>query len=352
VTPADPVRRARLSAQLLAGRPARSAEAVARQLLAVQAQNLRAARLAVRARTTGLTADAVNAELESGAVLITWIQRGTLHLICRDDYPWLLGLAAPTLRVANLRRLEQCGFAPDRARRAAALIVRWLGDDGPLQRSAIAERLEAAGYGLEDQALVHLLFLASLDGKIIRGPFRGAEQAFVLVRDWLGSEPAPLTAESQAAALAELARRFLAGHGPASAADLAAWAGLPLRDAAAGMEGAATSLAGAGDGRVDLRGRGSVARTTPPRLLPAFDAYLLGWKDRAYVVPHERLTEIRLGGIIRPVALVDGLAVGAWSAPRVGRRVRVDLDYWGEVEQQARAALDTEAADVVRFEGG
>ncbi|HEY3766255.1 MAG TPA: crosslink repair DNA glycosylase YcaQ family protein, partial [Gaiellales bacterium] len=159
MTRPDRVRRARLSAQLLAGRPARSAEGVAAQLLAVQAQNLRAGRLAVRARTAGLTAASVNAELESGAVLITWIQRGTLHLIRPEDYPWLLGLAAPTLRVANVRRLHQCGFTPDRAAKAVELIVRWLGDDGPLKRSAIGERLEAAGYALEPQALVHLLFV-------------------------------------------------------------------------------------------------------------------------------------------------------------------------------------------------
>lgn len=348
----DPVRRARLSAQLLAGRPAGSAEAVARRLLAVQAQNLRAGRLAVRARTTGLTAASVNAELESGGVLITWLQRGTLHLVCRDDYPWLHGLAAPTLRTANMRRLEQCGFEAGRARKAAGLIVRWLGDDGPLSRSDIGERLEAAGYRLEDQALVHLLFLATLDARIIRGPFRGAEQAFVLVRDWLGEEPGRLAGEDRQRALGELARRYLAGHGPAAAADLALWAGLPLRDAVAGLQAAASSLREVGGDLVDLRSRGPVARRTPPRLLPAFDAFLLGWKDRAYAVPAERMGDVRLGGMIRAVAIVDGVAVGTWAAPRAGRKVAVEVEWWDSVGEEARAALDAEAADVVRFEGG
>lgn len=347
----DAVRRARVSAQLLAGPPARSAEAVARRVLAVQAQNLRAGRLAVRARSTGLTVSAVNAELGSGAVLVTWLQRGTLHLVCRDDHPWLHGLAAPTVRVANLRRLEQTGFPADAARKAAGLIVRRL-EDGPLRRAEIGAMLEAAGYRVEGQALVHLLFLATLDGKIVRGPFRGAEQAFVLVRDWLGREPARLTGEARDRALGELARRYLAGHGPASAADLAIWAGLPLRDATAGLRRVASQLEDSGGHRVDLRGRGPVARRLPPRLLPAFDAFLLGWKDRAYAVPAERMNEIRLGGMIRPVAIVDGVAVGSWSAPRSGRRIRVDLDYWGEVGEEARAALAAEAADVERFELG
>jgi Winged helix DNA-binding domain len=352
VTGVDAVRRRRLAAQLLAGRPARSAAAAAARLLAIQAQNLRAGRLAVRARSTGLTAAGVNAELERCDVVISWLCRGTLHLVCREDYPWLLGLAAPTLRTGNLRRLEQCGYSPDRARRAAAAIVRMLEDEGPMPRAEIGRRLEAAGYVLADQALVHLLFLPSLDGRVIRGPFRGAEQAFVLTRDWLGEEPVPLAAGERPGALAELARRYLAGHGPATAADLALWAGLPLRDAVAGLEGASTRLVDAGGGLVDLKPVRRAPRTLPPRLLPAFDAYLLGWKDRTYAVPPEHVAEIRMGGMINPVAVVDGVAVGRWTSRRSGRRIDVDIACWGDVGEPADAALAAEAADVVRFEGG
>jgi hypothetical protein len=318
----------------------------------VQAQNLRAGRLAVRARTRGLTAAGVNAELERRDVLVSWACRGTLHLLLPDDYPWLLGLSAPTQRTGNLRRLIQCGYPPERARSAADLVVRLLAEEGPLARAAIGERLEAAGYEVAGQALVHVLFLASYDGRIVRGPFRGAEQAFVLARDWLGAEPERLTAERRPAALGELARRYLAGHGPASAADLALWAGLPLRDAQAGLREAARSIAAAGGDRFDLRDRPPVPRTLPPRLLPAFDAYLLGWRDRAYGVPSERVAEIRLGGMIRPVALVEGQAVGTWAAPRSGRRIAVEIAPWSEIAAAARAGLDAEAADVVRFETG
>jgi hypothetical protein len=347
----DPaVRRRRLRAQLLAGPAARSAAEVAGRLLAIQSQNLRAGRLAVRARTKGLAVADVNAELEDRSVVISWLCRGTLHMVRRDDYPWLLGLSAPTQRQGNLRRLYQCGFNPDRARKAAGLIVRMLGDEGPLLRSAIGERLRAAGFVVEGQALVHLLYLPSLDGRIIRGPFRGAEQAFVLTRDWLSEEPAALAPERRPAALAELARRYLTGHGPASAADLALWAGLPLRDAVAGLEGAAGELRAVGGDLVDLGTRRRAVRELPPRLLPAFDAYLLGWKDRAYTLPAGRVTEVRLGGIIRPVAVVDGFAVGTWTTRRSGRRMAVDVGYWGDVGETARVGLEAEAADVARFE--
>lgn len=79
---------------------------------------------------------------------------------------------------------------------------------------------------------MHLLMLACLRGHAVRGPTVEREHAYVLVRDWLGT-PAPVARER---ALAELARRYLAGHGPAGERDLAKWAGLPLRDARAGLD--------------------------------------------------------------------------------------------------------------------
>src|SRR3954454_24179561 len=74
------IRRMRATAQLLAGPPARSVAAVPRQLLALQAQDLRAVRLAVRARSTGITAAGVNDAINRREVVIGWLGRGTLHM--------------------------------------------------------------------------------------------------------------------------------------------------------------------------------------------------------------------------------------------------------------------------------
>src|ERR671920_453006 len=105
--------------------------------------------------------------------------------------------------------------------------------------------------------LPHLLGLAARRGLALLGPVRDGEQAFALPRDWLGAAPAlPLEGSERAVALAELARRYLAGHGPATAADLSAWAGLGLGDARAGLTAIRAELAELGDGLVDLATRG------------------------------------------------------------------------------------------------
>src|SRR5438874_1970959 len=100
----------RLTAQLLAGPPAPDAVAVAERLLAVQGQDPRGARLAVRARTEGLAATDVDRALtDDRSLLITWLNRGTLHLVRSEDYPWLHALTTPPLLTANARRLSQEG---------------------------------------------------------------------------------------------------------------------------------------------------------------------------------------------------------------------------------------------------
>ena len=251
----------RLSAQLLAGPPARDPTAVARRLLAIQGQDPRGARLAIRARTKGLTvADVDRALTDERSLLITWLNRGTLHLVASEDYHWLHALTTPPLHTANARRLAQEGVTPAEADRGVIVIERALGDEGPLTRAQLRERLTQAGVRTEGQALVHLLFAASLRGIAVRGPMIGSQHAYALVADWVTAPP-PIPRER---ALAQLARRYLAGHGPAGDRDLAKWAGLPLRDARAGLAAIASHLSQRPDGLVALSEPPATAELSEP----------------------------------------------------------------------------------------
>jgi hypothetical protein len=331
----------RLGAQLLAGPPARDPVAVVERLLAVQGQDPRGARLAIRARTTGLTAaDVDRAMTEDRSLLITWLNRGTLHLVTADDYPWLHALTTPPLLRGTTRRLAQEGVTPEAAERAVAVIVSSLGDDGPLTRDQLRARVETAGVRTRRQALVHLLALASLRGVIVRGPMVGKQHAYVLVRDWLG-ESKPVARER---ALAELARRYLVGHGPADVGDLAKWSGLPLRDARAGLDSIARDLDVRADGLVNLAGRPPATEPPPPRLLGAFDPLLMGWTSRAAILARHDAVVVT-GGIFRPFALVDGHGVATWRL--AGGQVAIEL--FARVSRANRAALEADAEDVLRF---
>jgi len=309
----------------------------------VQGQDARGARLAIRARSAGLTAaDVDRAMTEDRSLLITWLNRGTLHLVTRDDYPWLHALTTPPLITGTSRRLAQEGVTQGAAERGVEVIARSLADEGPLTRHQLRARVETAGVRSEGQALVHLLALASLRGLIVRGPMHGKQHAYALVRDWIG-EPAPMPRDR---ALAELARRYLAGHGPADARDLAKWSGLPLRDARAGLDAIARDLDVRADGLVSLAGQPSAASPSPPRLLGPFDPLLMGWTSRAAILGRHDAAVVT-GGIFRSFALVRGRGVATW---RVSSD-RVEIEPFARVSRADRASLEIDAEDVVRFLG-
>ena len=334
----------RFAAQLLTGPPARSPEEVTGRLLAVQGQDPRGARLAIRPRSAGLTAADVDRALTGGTLLITWLNRGKLHLVCREDYWWLHALTTPPLVTGNARRLAQEGVTPEAADRAVAVIEKSLADEGPLTRPQLRDRIAAAGVRTEGQALVHELLLACLRGIAVRGPMAGREHAYVLVREWLGP-PRPL---DRIQALAELARRFLAGHGPAAERDLARWAGLPLRDARSGLTAISAELIQRPDGLADLAALAGQRDhgLPPPRLLGSFDPLLHGWVSREPILG-QHTGIITVNGLFRPFALVEGRAVATWRLPGGV----VELDWLAEVPAAAQEALAADAADVRRFLG-
>lgn len=333
----------RLTAQALTGEPLRSPEAVAERLLAVQGQDPRGARLAVRARTEGVyAADVDRALTDDRSLLITWLNRGTLHLVRSEDYPWLQALTTPPLLTSARRRLQQEGMGEKDVERAVRLIEKALADDGPQTRVQLRERLERAKVPTAKQVLIHLLFLVAVRGIAVRGPMVGNEHAYVLVRDWLG-EGQPVDRER---ALAELARRYLVGHGPADDRDLARWAGLPLRDARAGLSSIGGELEERPDGLVDLAKRPAAEPLPPPRLLGAYDPLLLGWTSREEVVgPHKLL--VTNNGLFRPFALVDGRAVARWRLAAG----KVTIEHLAKVSRKDAAALEADGERVREFMG-
>lgn len=276
-------------------------------------------------------------------MVVTWLNRGTLHLVGADDYPWLLELTAPRTTPAVRHRLRRLGIGPAVEERGVATLAGALADEGPLDRRALRARLDQEGVPTAGQALVQLLAAASLRGLVVRGPVVEGHHAFVSVEGWLGQPPAPVGREE---ALSRLARRYLEGHAPAGAEDLAAWAGITLGDARRALEASDDGVRAGGDGHATGATRARVPAATGARLLGPFDPLLHGWRHRdLFVGPHASV--VTTNGIFRAVCLVDGRVVGTWTVPRG----RVEISLFDEVGPRARAALAAEAADVVRFLG-
>jgi len=168
----------------------------------------------------------------------------------------------------------------------------------------------------------------------------GADHAYALTADWLG----PIPSVDLERALGELARRYLAGHGPASDRDLARWSGLPLGRARAGLRAIRAELTERHDGLVDLARRPRAARPPGPKLLGAFDPLLMGWTSRDPILGAAGHIVTR-HGMFRPFALIGGQAVATWGLPGG----ETTLDPFRRLTSGERGALDREARDVQRF---
>jgi hypothetical protein len=240
-------------------------------MLAVQAQDLRTPSLALQVRGGAF----------DDTMRITWLMRSTLHLVHADDLAWLHPLFAPRMETGNRRRLKQLGVTEAQAERAVELIAAFV----PARRAELSEHLAAHDIPVAGQAIVHLLARAAMRGRVVLTP----DRVFIP----LALPPAG----DREAALDELARRYYAAHAGATADDLAYWSGLPKRDARPPLDAPEIE-----DGPV------------PRVLLPAFDELLLGWRDRTPTVPLAHAKAVHPGGgILRPVVLEDGVAIGTWT---------------------------------------
>jgi hypothetical protein len=342
----------RAAAQLL-HRPAAVGDPadVARSTAGIQAQEPRAARLGFRARSARLrAADVDRARTKERSIVRTWAMRSTMHLLATEDLGWVLPLFDAGLVADSRRRLGQLGLDAREQDRALDAIRKALESDGFLGRSELVDRLGRMGIEVDASRRVHLFRLATGEGLAILGPDRGAETLLALAREWVGERPP----HDRDTAVAELTRRYMRAFGPATEADFAGWSGLPLRDVRAGLAriGGELTEVRVGEHRAwTLRGAARRPGGRIVRLLPAWDNYLMGHRDRDFIAgPGRWPTIMPGGGLIRPTILVDGIAVGTWSMRRKGGQPQVELDPFEPLDETITAAIRGEVADIERFE--
>jgi hypothetical protein len=278
--------------------------------------------------------------------------RMTIHMIPTDDAGWWLPLFEPGIETWSRRRLTQLGMPAAKQDKALRVAARALAEEGPLTRSEVRERIQAAGVALTSQTGMHIALTAVVSGIACLGPDRGKTTCLVRREDWLGKPRI-----DREKSLAELTRRYLAAFGPATDRDFAYWSGLALRDVRAGLDRISGEIeeVAVGD-RTMLTLRDSLPRlprSGQVRLLGNFDTYLLGWKDRGFSVTGEHALHVKAGGggWIRPVIVEDGTVVGGWRSARKGGRLEISLNLPKAERERLGSALEAEIADLARFEG-
>lgn len=224
---AEVVRR-RLHAQHLRGHRLDHPAEVVSGLLAVQGQELPVARWSLGCRLTRAGDEDVRRALDDGEVLRTHALRPTWHLLAREDLRWVLALTSPRVLRASAPGFRRVGLDDETLARTDVLVARVVerltAEGRHPTRPEIAAALADDGFEAGSEAVGFAVIHAELAGIVVSGRARGTLHTYALA-----DERAPggvaLTGD---AALVELVRRFLVGHGPAAVRDVAWWATLTL----------------------------------------------------------------------------------------------------------------------------
>jgi hypothetical protein len=314
---------------------------------AVQAQDYRAALWALGLRLPNATEATIEQALADKTIVRTWPMRGTLHLVAAADVRWLVALMAPRVRMLlnNMVRYQRFDLDEATFAKSNEVLTKALQGDKQLTRPELAAILTQAGIGVEGLRLTFILQRVVADGLICFGARRGNQATFALLVEWIPATK-PLTREES---LAELAQRYFTSHGPATLADLGWWSGLTMAEVKAGLEMVKSELGQEVRGKQTYWFAPSVApkqAATPcAYLLPAFDEYLVGYKDRSAVLNVLHTPQvITSNGILNPSIVIDGQIVGTWKRELKKTSVIIKLNSFtalGEAETQAIAVAAT-----------
>ena len=223
--------RQRFYNQHLTGAGLKAPEDVVRWLGAVQSQDYAGAKWSVGQRVEHATDAGVDEAFANGKILRTHVLRPTWHFVTPADIRWMLQLTAPRVHALNAFYYRKLELDQAVLTRAHMLFTQALQGDKQLARLELASVLRDAGIVADKLRLAYIMMHAELEGLICSGAVRGKQHTYALLEERV--PPAkPLPHDE---ALAELARRFFASHGPATLKEYIRWSGLSAADAQASL---------------------------------------------------------------------------------------------------------------------
>ncbi|MCB0182020.1 MAG: AlkZ family DNA glycosylase, partial [Anaerolineae bacterium] len=286
----------RLHHQAIAPAAIMSPGDVVRRLGAIQAQDYLGTLWALGLRMQQAVEVDIEQAIANREIVRTWPMRGTLHFVAPEDVRWMLALLTPRIIARAARRHQQLELDEATFIQSETVFAKALQGGKPLTRPEIMAVLEQAGISTKGQRGYHMLWRAAQNGLICYGPRQGKQDTFVWLDDWLPAGKSLSRDES----LAELARRYFTGHGPATVQDFIWWSGLLTADARAAVEMVTAELIeNVVDGQtywVSPTESGPKAPSPTVYLLPGFDEYLLGYRDRSAVLDPAHAKKVVPGG--------------------------------------------------------
>lgn len=346
MTPAQ-ILQLRLYNQQIAATKFKKPEDVVGWLGAVQAQDFAGAKWSVGLRLPGSTDEDIEQAITTGKIIRTWTQRGTLHFMAAKDIRWMLDLTGPRVHRSLNTQLKRTELNATTLKKADRILLKALEGGKQLTRTEIKELLESNKIPVQHNGLNYILMHASLMQLICHGPRRDKEYAFVLMDEWVQAHKKIKDDE----AIVKMAERYFASHGPATAYDFSWWIGGTKKDAQFAIDALGKKLEQVickGNIYYSINSEGDAKNAT--YLLPGFDEYMLGYKDRSLALADEYNKKVTgaANGLFAATIVVNGGIAGTWKRILEKKKTIMEISSFEKPGAMHKKRIEKE---VKRFAG-
>ena len=286
-------------------------EQVVEWLGAVQAQDYYAALWAIGLRMDNASQDLVEKAITDKKIIRSWPMRGTLHFVAPENIRWMLKLLTPRIIARSQTQYKQSGLDNKVFTKSKKIFIKALEGGRQLTRNQLYQHLEKVKISTAEQRGLHILGYLAQEGLICLAARKGKQQTFALLDEWVPNTKT-LTSDE---AIVKLTQLYFTSHGPATVHDFAWWTGLTIAEANRGIEMTKSQLHSETiANKIYWMAQQTAAiknKTTNACMLPVYDEYLVGYKDRSAAHNPAYDNEIKMS-IFQPAIIINGKVSGTW----------------------------------------
>jgi hypothetical protein len=329
----------RLVNQQLAGTKIKTPKEMVGHFGAMQAQDYAMAKWAVGTRLS-VTEQVIDKALHAGDIVRTHVLRPTWHFVSKDDIRWMLELTAPHVKKLITPMCKKHELDEKVLGRYNERIEKLLSGNKHLTREEIMCELNVKTTSATDFRPVLIAMHAELEGLICNGVIRGKTHTYALL-----SERTPVSKKlTKEEGLAKLASIYFKSHGPATAQDFAWWSGLSVANTKLAIELIKPDFDSVEINQQTYFSKPIIYNTKTDLnkvyFLPAFDEFLIGYKDRTGSIPLKYQPKVfTRNGIFKPVLVVSGQVIGTWSRTLKKDFISIEKQLFKSVSKAAKQSI-------------
>jgi hypothetical protein len=335
----------RLLAQQIESPKFKSAKDLISYMGALQAQDYQMAKWAVGLRVKKSTDKKIEKAVHNGDIIRTHLMRPTWHFVSADDIYWMLELTTQQMKTAAKSRQKFLGLTEKIVSKSNNIIEKSLRDGNHLTRDELMKIIAKQKIQTTPEFAIHLMYRAETDGIVCSGKIKNNKQTYALLAERVPKNKNFIRDES----LALLAKKYFTSHCPATLKDFIWWSGLPAKDAMHALEMVKSNFISEKIGNeiywLTNSFKIKTALKNSVHLLPAFDEFLISYKDRtASLMPEHHKNALSTNGIFWPVIVVNGKVIGKWKRTFKKEKVIIETEIF-EPQSKMRIAHMQKSAE-------